>query len=430
MTDSTTSVPLEEVFTPNDAPTHTYEGRDDLRLEDRLSASLRLAKMVVSVSGPSKTGKSVLIGRVIDSDLVIPVVGSGISSADELWSRALRWMDVPTATTVSQTITSEVSGGARAGGGFNIPFMASANAEVQTGGRSSSGSSTAATRHIGGVDTVIREIGNSAFVVFIDDFHYIPEGIREEVGRQIKVASDNGVKILTASVPHRIDDVVRSNPELAGRVVAIDLGRWDSRHIVSIANKGFEALGVLIAPDVVNKIVDEASGSPQLMQAICYNLCVVKGIRESQRPRVQVEVSDQDLTQALLHTAQFTDMSKLLSLLHAGPRTRGMERKIHKLIDNTEGDVYRTVLLALRLEPILLSMPYDEIFSRVKRVCVGEAPAGSSVTSALEQMHEISETERPLLPAISWDGDNVDIADPYFAFFLRRSDKVAQLARR
>ena len=62
-----------EVFTPNDIPTYTYVDRSDLRLEERLNDNLKISKLVVSVSGPSKSGKTVLIKKVIDPDLLINV---------------------------------------------------------------------------------------------------------------------------------------------------------------------------------------------------------------------------------------------------------------------------------------------------------------------------------------------------------------------
>ena len=76
----------------------------------------------------------------------------------------------------------------------------------------------------------------ATYVVFIDDFHYIERGVREEIGRQIKAAAEKGIRICTASVPHRSDDVVRSNPELRGRV-NIRLGLSDEGN-ASLASNG------------------------------------------------------------------------------------------------------------------------------------------------------------------------------------------------
>ena len=62
---------LTEVFTPNDQPTVTYVRREQRGLEDALRGALGTPKMVTSLSGPSKTGKTVLIKSVLDEDDLI-----------------------------------------------------------------------------------------------------------------------------------------------------------------------------------------------------------------------------------------------------------------------------------------------------------------------------------------------------------------------
>ncbi|WP_429923882.1 hypothetical protein ACQY1H_11600 [Agrobacterium vitis] len=419
---------LSEIFTPNDTPTLTYVERSDLKLEETLKSYYDLPKMIISISGPSKSGKTVLIKKVIDDSLIITVIGSGLKDAENLWDRALEWMEVATTTTKTDTSITQVSGGVKGGGEIGIPFVAKGKAETNLGATQTWQSANSTSQKNAGLTRVIKEISNSDFVIFIDDFHYIKEDLREEIGRQIKVAADNGVKIVTASVPHRTDDVVRSNPELRGRVAALDLGYWNKDHLISIARQGFKALNVDLAPTVERRLSDEAMGSPQLMQTICFSLCNILSISEPLPTHIRKDVTNEHLELALSNTSRFTDFSKMLSSLHAGPRTRGQERKEHTLIDGTKGDVYRVVLLAIKMDPIALSFSYDDIIKRVKDVCVGESPVGSSITSCLDQMHIITENLQPGKPVLAWDGDRLDVSDPYFAFFLRCSDKIATLA--
>ena len=53
-----------DVFTPSDYPVHTYVTRSEEDLEERLRQALGTPGEVVSVSGPSKSGKTVLIEKV------------------------------------------------------------------------------------------------------------------------------------------------------------------------------------------------------------------------------------------------------------------------------------------------------------------------------------------------------------------------------
>jgi hypothetical protein len=420
-------ISLSDIFTPNDTPTTTYVGREDLNLEERLSENCELPKMVVSISGPSKSGKTVLIKKVMDEDLIIPVIGSGIEGPEDLWNRALQWMGAAVSTTTVVSSGSSISGGVKGGGKVRIPFVAEGGGEAHADTGSTWDTSTAETTGGDGLTRVIKEIAGSDFVIFLDDFHYIDERYREEVGRQIKVASDNGVKIITASVPHRTDDVVRSNPELRGRVAALDVGYWEERHLKMIGHKGFRALNIELAHPVVSRLASEALGSPQLMQTICYSLCQVLGVTEPTSEHARVDVNDTHIIEALKRTSHFTDFSKMLSSLHSGPKTRGQERKEHDFVDGTKGDVYRAVLLAISADPITMSFTYDDLLARVKEVCTGDSPVGSSVTSCLEQMHSVSESFQPGSPVLAWDSNVLNITDPYFAFFLRSAEKLQKL---
>src|ERR1019366_2692518 len=90
-----------EVFTPNDVPTFTYVDRPTQKLEERLQEAFTVPKMIISLSGPSKSGKTVLVRKVIEEDNLIPISGASCRSADELWLEVLGWMESP--TSVSET---------------------------------------------------------------------------------------------------------------------------------------------------------------------------------------------------------------------------------------------------------------------------------------------------------------------------------------
>jgi hypothetical protein len=59
-------------------------------------------------------------------------------------------------------------------------------------------------------------------------------------------------------------------------------------------------------------------------------------------------------------------------------------------------------------------------------VCVDEAPPGSSVNNALMQVHDIAQNFQTAR-VVEWDGDMLDIADPYFLFYLRCSPRLGKM---
>jgi hypothetical protein len=360
-----------------------------------------------------------LVRRVVGENL-IHVYGATIKTSDDLWSKVLDWMDAPEQVVEREGSTNSIEGSASGGGGIGIPFVAQGKGEAGIKTRHEGNASTEKTFRREGLAQVVREIGGSDFAVFVDDFHYIPKDVQKDIGKEIKEAAEAGVRVLTATVPHRADDVVRSNTELRGRVINIDMTYWKEAELEQIAYLGFRELDADIAPAVIRDLTREAFGSPQLMQAICLNLCFELGIREKRSAHERALVDGETIARALERTSTQTDFSTMTSVLQAGPRQRGMERKEFVFKDGSKGDVYRCLLLAMKADPPRLSFPYGEMLARTDAVCVGDSPVGSSVSTSLRLMDQLAKAVQEA-PIIEWDDDVLDIVEPYFLFFLRSS---------
>lgn len=415
-----------DVFTPTGVPTSTYVDRGHLDLEAQLRNAIRTPGMIASLSGPSKSGKTVLMRKVIDQDLLISISGAALKDPNFLWDRVLNWMEAPSQTVSGSTHAVEVEADVK--GSVRVPFVAKGEAGAK--GSYAYDRSSERTYIRAGIDQVVKEIGGSDFVVFIDDFHYMPKEIQTDVARQLKEAAERGVNICTASVPHRADDVVRGNAELRGRVQNIDFKYWSVEETRKIAEQGFSTLGVEIPSSALTSMAEEAFGSPQLMQQICLQTCLRIGIDEVESPTRKIPLSSSELKRAFEQASTTTDFSSLLEALHNGPKQRGTNRNQFAFSDGSKGDVYRCILLGLRENPPRLSFAYDDIYNRAKSVCVGgDAPPGSSVASSLEQLHTIAAEIEPNVAILEWSDDVLDIVDPYFLYYLRCSPRLAALEK-
>ena len=417
-----------DVFTPTGVPTYTYVDRGEHNLELQLRNAIQTPGMIASLSGPSKSGKTVLIRKLIDQNSLITVSGAAITEAANLWDRVLNWMEAPSSTTTSGAHTVGVEGGGKLSGGSNW-IIAKAQAEAEAKAKYEFERSKERTYDRTGIDQVVKEIGGSDFVVFIDDYHYMPKDVQVTVGRQIKEAAERGINICTASVPHRADDVVRGNAELRGRVQGIDFSYWSDKETIEIAKQGFSALGVELPSFVFERMAQEAFGSPQLMQQICLQACLRIGVDEGTPYTRTIPMTENDLVKVFEQASTTTDFSSLLEGLHEGPKQRGSTRNQFTFKDGTQGDVYRCILLALSESPPRLSFPYAEIYERTRGVCLDSVPPGSSVASALEQMPSIAQDLEPSAQIIEWSDDVLDIVDPYFLYYLRCSPRLASLAK-
>ena len=404
------------VFTPTDIPTFTYVERRNRNYENDLRRAFDIPKMIVSVSGPSKSGKTTLIRKVVTQDNLIHIYGANVKAPDDLWTNVLAWMGGPIETTETSGSKSGGTLSVAAGGEVGIPLVAKGQGTAQGAATHESNSSVSKKIAISLLDQIVKEIGNSDFVIFIDDFHYIERSVREEIGKQIKAAAELGVRICTASVPHRADDVVRSNTELRGRVTAIDMAYWSVEELEEIAYRGFRELNVDLAPKLLRALASEAFGSPQLMQAISLNFCFEMNIGEKLETHIRLDETETTIRKVLERTSTTTDFSTMLTALHAGPKQRGTERKRFEFADNTTGDVYRCVLLAIKEDPPALSLSYEQILNRAAKICKGDTPVGSSISESLKQMDGLAKVVQTA-SVIEWDENVLDIVEPYFLFF-------------
>ena len=425
-----------EVFTPNEFPAWTYVEREQ-DFEKQVMNGLRTPNIIISVSGPSKSGKSVLLQKVVGKDSLIRIFGPQIKAADDVWDAVLDWMGSPASSTGQMTTTATTSTAIGGQASFNLPGFFSLGGKSDTSDSSATTDGRTATHVRAGLKQVEREIANSEFVVFLDDFHYMARPLQVEVAKQLKAAAELGIKICTASVPHRSDDVVRANTELRGRVQAVDMDYWTVHELKQIGREGFPRLNIHVDDGFVERLAIEACGSPQLMQSLCLQTCYRLDVYETLLQAKVVMLGEEEFRKITETTSTLADFSTIVEAMHAGPKLRGQDRNQYAFKDGTTGDVYRAVLLAIASDPPAMSFSYSELLARVASVCVNKAPVGSSVSEACSQINRIAsksvenETGVQGLAPIEWDTtadvENLYVAEPYFLFYLRCAPKLRRL---
>lgn len=409
-----------EVFTPTTQPTITYISEHLIDKKITLNRAIEMGGAVITLSGPSKSGKTVFVETVVGKDNLIQVTGASISSADALWKRVFDKVGTPISTAQSTTHTQELS----AAGNLEITVPLIAKAGGNLGGKNSTSASTTSSTSPDFLNLVIREFANTGFIIFIDDFHYIPKEIQDEIATLIKEAVRHGVLFVCASVPYHADDVILANADLRGRMVKLDFDYWNPSTLKRIAQKGFDALNASVPESTIEAFAMEAAGSPQLMQALCLNLCYEFDIKEAYSKKTTVSCDINCIHKVCGMTSLMNDYTSVIDSMKDGPKTRGERRKSYSLSDGSSLDVYPLVLKALSENPPELTIRYPNLLSRIQRLCrIGEGPSGSSVTGACAHMAEIANATSGST-ILEWDGESdvFDIRDPYLLFALRWSE--------
>lgn len=408
-----------EVFTPGGFPVHTLVEDHLLAKQQQLIDALDMGTMLVSISGPSKSGKTVFVKKVLGTENLIEVTGAGIQNVNELWMRVFDILGTPVTQSRSLTGATTFSGTGKVAAQAGVIFAKGAVEGTLSGGYTKS-DQTAESYAIDPLQLLKSEIGGTDFVIFIDDFHYINRDVQAELARQIKDAIAYGCKFICASVPYHSDDIIRGNADLRGRIFNIDFDYWGGDNLKLIAEKGFKLLNVKPEVNAIENLVKESAGSPQLMQYLCLNSCFELNARASTPQQTTFPNSPDVLEKVCKRTLLSADYSSIVDKMKEGPKVRGSDRKSYLSKEGWQGDVYVYLLKAIALNPPTLTFRYADLVSRVAQLCHSDSPSGSSITSACQHSTTIANNAANN-SIIEWDQENdvLDIRDPYLLFYLR-----------
>ena len=414
--ESTRQYRVGQVFVPGGRPTITYIPRGHMRLENEVTAYLENRYKVLSVSGPTKTGKTVLLRNQVGEEFEpLWLSGGAISTVDDFWSTVAQELELPTETgidgglshTESGKYSGEVSALALKGGGEKGDSVTRDRKTTQRTAQSPKQVSRKSLRE------------NPNRVVVIDDFHYVPPAVQVEIVRGVKDLVFDGVGLIVAAVPHRAYDVVRVEKEMTGRVAQLEVGFWSDDDLKKIATRGFSALNVIVNDALISRLVGEAFQSPHLMQEFCRQLCTDNSISEA--CATPTGIGEPDWHQFFARLAPGASKAAF-DLLARGPRQRS-DRKVRHLRDGQETDIYGAVLRAIAHTGPLTELTYEQLRAALRSVLAqsDEPPQKHEVTRVLDEMTRIAREQIDGEPVVDYDGElaTLYISDPYFAYWLR-----------
>lgn len=413
------AVVTSDVFVPMGMPTTTYIKRVDNN-EEKLIRSLRDEPYTpVSISGPSKSGKTVLVVKTVGENNLIKISGADVESVDDFWKKVCVQCEISRVSEVSY-VDGEASGAKGAcqvdlglGGvaktsmsvGIEESVMSSLTQKVESG---------KSWKELAHESLAVRK------VIFVDDFHYMSQKVQKNIGRQIKVASEKGIRFCIASVPHRGDDAVRSNPELRGRLVHIDVGFWRFEDVKKIAEYGFSALNMLVSDKNCSLFALKSYGSPQLMQRICLDACWFYKIMHAYADKTAVSYEDKELSSIFQSTCSTINFKNLVLQMRIGKTKRGVGRKPHKMLSGGVMDKYSLVLRAVSQLQGNHQFTTQDVKKSVENISssnLGMEP----VRDVLRVLCEIA-VEEEGEDVIEFKRNILTLVSPYFMFYLNCHD--------
>jgi hypothetical protein len=202
-----------KVFVPGGMPTITYNPRASLQLEQRVLDYLDERHRILSLSGPTKSGKTVLLRSVIQEPLWI--AGGDIRSLEDFHNAVSDKLGIFPNEQTAQS-QQEVIGSSTTVGISATPMNIGAKFDHADNEGTASGETWTAGRQRSIWLAAKQVLTANKPVLVIDDFHYIPQDVQLGIVRGLKELVFEGLPVVLASVPHRAFDAVRVEKEMTG----------------------------------------------------------------------------------------------------------------------------------------------------------------------------------------------------------------------
>lgn len=118
-----------EIFVPGGFPRHTYYPRAELQLEQRLKEAQENLCKLVTVTGHTKSGKTVLTRKVFPREDAVWIDGGAVAEEDDFWGIVLEQLQLFQGTQVEAGSESSTTIGGKATAGANF-LVAKGEGEV------------------------------------------------------------------------------------------------------------------------------------------------------------------------------------------------------------------------------------------------------------------------------------------------------------
>lgn len=411
------SLRTSQVFVPGGLPQYTYVPREARNLERRLAAAKDNLCKLVTLTGTTKSGKTVLASRVFPKSDAIWIDGGTVSEEDDLWNFILEEISGYTEVSKAQSKETISTIGGDFGGAAGLPLFAHAEAKLSAERSQSRDESQTESRALSPRSAAIGQLRKKRCPLVIDDFHYLKRPFQGNIVRALKPLVFEGIPIVLIAIPHRKYDAVKVEREMTGRLESVTIPPWEVDELMEIPKEGFPLLNIQADERVVIELAKESFGSPHLMQEFCRELARANGVEETTSHQTQIQTIDPALFSKVAEGTGKVVFDKLAT----GPRQR-TDRIERQLKNGDTVDIYRAVLLALaHLRPGLDTISYEQIRAALRDLLDENVPQGHEVSRVLEKMTEIASSDEASTPVIDWERDEqkLHITDPFFAFFLK-----------
>lgn len=407
-----------EIFNPGGYPRFSYYSRTQFDLEKKIKESLQDSHKFISLTGPTKSGKTVLCQKIIPEDKGIWIDGSDIHQEVDFWNEINRRLEEYTGISSGRTNGKKRDFSSKMRGGVSVA-ISNFDGEVQGTESTEEGTTRTLSRVDDPKQVALDALRIQIKPIIIDEFHYIPHHAQVNIVRSLKKLIYRGLGVMLISVPHKAYDAQKIQSDMEGRIQNIVIPPWQKNELKGIAEIGFKNMNVIPDDEIFQKLANESLGNPQIMQELCKALCDINSIKETLafRKKITMAESPKEFFQMVSHAITSPlDFELLLKESHSVRNQRIIE-----FSDGTKGDMYTALIKSMANTGPKDVIPYDELTNQLSYVTFGKVPALDQISEMLLNMQKATSHSEGRARVFEWDKNThkIYMLNPYFSFYLR-----------
>ena len=216
---------IKQVFVAGGMPSLTFVDRKISDKRKEILNSIDSCKLI-TVTGNTKTGKTVLVNKLFPKDENIWIDGGVISTENDFWEDIVSKMELYEQSVIEEEENFEVDVESKFTGGVTAIV---AKGEAEIGGKVAAGTKTTnqRSRNLSHKITAINGLKKFKPVLVIDDFHYIKRDVQKNIVRALKSPIFEGLNVICIAIPHRKFDPVMVEKEMTARIINVDIPQWN-----------------------------------------------------------------------------------------------------------------------------------------------------------------------------------------------------------
>ncbi|MFC5553702.1 GspE family protein [Methylobacterium iners] len=195
---------------------------------------------IITVTGPTKSGKTVLCRKVLEDEKSVWVEGGRIREEKDFWDQITGSDYAPPSIseTMSTASTKDLKTGLSAE--LNFPGVGKLGGNAGTGGSLTSSSTSIRPYTADHKARTLKKLIADEVSLVIDNFHFVHKEVQAHIVNSLKSSIFDGLNIIIIAVPHRAFDPLAVQQEMQGRFVHLEIAQWTLDELKVIPQAAFQ----------------------------------------------------------------------------------------------------------------------------------------------------------------------------------------------